>query len=383
MTNPSEKAVSMLKAQAASAWAEFDDEEPLVPATVLSMQSGKPKHEFPVQGQRSQVSQSRRPNAKAKASTTKTNPIVEAARQRTKTTRDLKATETSLNRAIQFGKSVLEVDALNIHGTSEAVDQDPSLKLLSQRLQIALLASSSSKKTLEDCKELYNLCLQDPYMKDLQGSILSNHEGVQTLGYINYVRSYLQELQPTADKVIALMDHQKTALTVISRIACCVTTEANAWKSGVQALVKARKEEEDALRKAELAEQKLAEKRKEKAEKAAQKKAEKDAEKQQKQAEAAEKAMLTEAAENNDDKRKRRVRLNNDLLEDTDPSVLRSLRTSSDVEQTSIFDTVEAFVNKIAMNPLRPAICRLRKGNIKKILSVSWFVFVCMVLMIL
>lgn len=366
VTNPSEKSVCMLKAQAASAWSELDDEESLVPSTVLSAQSSNSNREMPQHSK-----QTKKASAKSKAS--KTNPVVEAARQRAKTTRDLKAAETGLKRSIQLGRSVLDVDALSVHGSIEAVDQDPSLKLLSQRLQIALLASSATRNRLEDCKELYQLCLEDPYMKDLQANILSNVEGVQTIGYINFVRSNLLELQPTADKVISLMDSQKNAIMVLNKIACCVATEADAWKAGVQALVKARKEEEEALRKAELAEQKAAEKRQEKAEKAAQKKAEKEAEKQKKQLEeAAEKEALAESGEVTEEKGKRRkVRLGSDLLEDTDPSVLRSLRTSPDVEQTPIFETLQGFVNKIALSPHRPAICRLRKGNIKKVLLAS------------
>lgn len=53
-----------------------------------------------------------------------------------------------------------------------------------------------------------------------------------------------------------MMEDQKNALTVLGKIATCVMTEAEFWKSNVAAMLKAQRDEDAALRRAEEAEAK-------------------------------------------------------------------------------------------------------------------------------
>ena len=217
---------------------------------------------------------------------------------------------------------------------------------------------------------LLKACLKDPFLRELQGNMLSDPKGVQTIGKIRDVRNKVLELQPSASKVIELMDYQRNGLAVLLRIIQCVEKEGETWRSGVQALAKAYAEEEKAKRKADEKEKKDEERKRVRLAKAA---ARDERQKKEKEARAAEQAAAAEAeaeggagsaAEGEDDKTKTRTRRR--------PAVLRTLRVAHGLPSTSITEELSGFVNKICMQPNLPTVLRFKKGMAKKVLSVSW-----------
>lgn len=102
---------------------------------------------------------------------------LEATRQRTRTTRELKQVEGLLKRATAAGAGVL-LDA--------ASGGDPSLVLLKSRINL-LKQACSTLRDVALCGELFEACLHDPYLKDLQSTLLASKDGVQTLGYVTHV----------------------------------------------------------------------------------------------------------------------------------------------------------------------------------------------------
>ena len=116
------------------------------------------------------------------------NPSLEAARQRTKTTRELKQVEALLKRASTTGAHILE---------QASAEDEPSLILLKNRMALLKQASSPSHD-VAFCEDLFDGCMCDPYLKDLQSTLLACKEGVQTLGYVTYVRETLLDLQLNA-----------------------------------------------------------------------------------------------------------------------------------------------------------------------------------------
>ena len=229
---------------------------------------------------------------------------------------------------------------------------------------------------------LLKACLKDPFLRELQGNMLSDPKGVQTIGKIRDVRNKVLELQPSASKVIELMDYQRNGLAVLLRIIQCVEKEGETWRSGVQALAKAYAEEEKAKRKADEKEKKDEERKRVRLAKAA---ARDERQKKEKEARAAEQAAAAEAeaeggagsaAEGEDDKTKTRTRRRTGgaagELDPSDPAVLRTLRVAHGLPSTSITEELSGFVNKICMQPNLPTVLRFKKGMAKKVLSVSW-----------
>ena len=248
-------------------------------------------------------------------------------------------------------------------GLKDKVDGDASLALLRQRMELLRAAMNSSGGHDGDVASdvLLKACLKDPFLRELQGNMLSDPKGVQTIGKIRDVRNKVLELQPSASKVIELMDYQRNGLAVLLRIIQCVEKEGETWRSGVQALAKAYAEEEKAKRKAD------------------------ERQKKEKEARAAEQAAAAEAeaeggagsaAEGEDDKTKTRTRRRTGgaagELDPSDPAVLRTLRVAHGLPSTSITEELSGFVNKICMQPNLPTVLRFKKGMAKKVLSVSW-----------
>ena len=374
---PSEKSILLQKSVASSAWVEMEDEEPLIPMANLVL-SAKEAPTTCQKGRGSSSSGTVTGTAKAKAASKSRagvmgNPTLEATKQRTKTTRELKTIETAIKRATSTGTHMLSVEGPKIHGSQELSDKDPSLSLLRDRVALIQVAASQTPDP-QKCKDLFDLCMQDPYLKDLQNTLLSSPDGVQTIGYINYVRNTLLDLQPSVSKVQELMESQKNAFQVLSKIASCVSTEADSWKANLAALLKAKKDEEEALRKAELKERQDEQKRAAKLAKQEQAKAEREKVKADKEAEAAAKAAEDAAGDDEVDgnaKKGRRPRVKGAELDESDPAVLRTLRSSSALAPTSVLDSVDSFVKQICLEPYLPCIARLRKSTFKKVLQVT------------
>ena len=171
-----------------------------------------------------------------------------------------------------------------------------------------------------------------------------------------------------------VMDHQRNALTVLQRIATCVEKEAESWRSGVAALQKAWQEEEKQRKKLEEKEKKDAEKKRIKEEKQAERDRQR---KQQKERREAEQAAQAEQADDGDGAaaqgpRRRRTGAAAGELEESDPAILRKLRTGTRLTPTWTSDELKDFVSQVAQHPEVPAILRLKKGIIKKVLHVTW-----------
>lgn len=225
-------------------------------------------------------------------------------------------------------------------------------------------------------------CKDDPFLKELDHTILSDPQGVQTFGYIKYVRDKVLDLQPNSTKVLELMDHQRNALNLLQRIIACVEKEAEQWRSSMQALAKAVADEEKAQKKALEKEQKDQVRKDAQAAKAAARKAKLQEEKEKKEAEraaAAERAATALAAgegqqPDEDDKvknRRRRTGVAATELDPSDPAVLRTLRVAPQLNPTVITEEIKDFVHQICVHPQIPVVLRFKKGMVKKVISVS------------
>lgn len=358
---------------AAAAWQEFEDEEePLVSFGCLSK---APRADHGNGGP--VVPASKRAPAKQGKKSSTVAPNVEAACQRSKTAMEWKRVEIAIDKAVQTGHVILSEEALKVHGKAQAVEEDCSLNLLRDRMRLIRVAANREfgPSSAARSKELYDLCLLDPYMKDLSGTLLAVPEGCQTLGAGTRCRDHLLDLQPTVAKVQELMDSHRNAISLLKTIATAVTTEAEGWKANVQALIKAKEDERRAIERAAEKERKAAEQKQKRQEAAAKKKAAALAAAEQKkrdreaiQAGKGEEGEAEGVEQEPNKKRRSRVGKIQELCE-TDPPILHELRSSSMIVPTIRSEDVHAFVNIIATEPKLPAIARLKKASFKKVMS--------------
>lgn len=299
-----------------------------------------------------------------------TQSIVEASKQRAKTMRDWKAVQTSLTNAKNVGEQLLNEIAPACLGTE--ADNDKTLDLLRQRmilLKACMNVSTEQSQVNKANAELYDLCLLDSYLRDLQQTLLSSRDASQTIGSITRVRDTLLDIQGSTEKVRELMEVQKVAMQLLKKIAQCVLTESEAWKTGHQALKKARDIETQAKEKAEIQEKKAEEKRQKRIDASKQREAAKE---EKKKAD----ALAEEKEKNNgedhegegDTRKSRRRTLGKEELDESDPAVLRELRTS--VPQTKMVEDLNEFISEIVYRPEHPCVVRLKKGAIGKVLAV-------------
>lgn len=373
---PSEKVVQMQRSSAVNVWGALQDDEdllslselPSLPSTACS--GGSVKSRNSKNGKTPTTTTSTSKSTKAK------NPVAEAASQRAKTMKEWKSCEANLQKAIQHAETVLNTDAVDVHGSDEKAQGDPSLQLIRDRLNLAKLAvDRTSPVTAAQNQLLYSECLKDPFLRDLSDSLLASQDGVQCVAWIDHVRSRVLDLQPSAEKIHQLMDCQRNALVVLQKIAGALVKETDTWKSNIFALKKAKLEEEKAAQKAEQA---LAKKEERKAKRAQAAKARAEEKKRKADAVAAAEKSGDEQGDDPDDKGKRRRRAAKaSQLADDDPSVLRTIRNATWLPPTTICSTVEEFVEHVATQPNVPVIARLRKANIKKVLSVTCSNLIC------
>lgn len=388
VSKPSERVILQQKISAASAWAEFDDdgEGHLVVFGALSNRqasSSTGNSGGPMPGGKNGFGGSSggvagKGNKAARVS--QVTPIVEAARQRAKTAAEWKRLESQLQKAKASGETVLNKTATELFGSVEEVENDCSLDLLRERMKLLKLAmdDDASQASQQKSRQLYEMCMNDPYLKDLSATILSIEAGCQTMGAASRCRDRLLDLQPNVQKVVELMDNHRNALTVLKTIGTCVQTEADSWKANVLALVKARQDEQKAMRKAAEKEQKAEAQRQARAAAAARRKADAEARRKAKE------TSVEAAGEGNEDvppgpapipdqdagKRRTRVARSAELGE-SDPKILHELRSSNLVQPTTRCDDVASFVAAIALEPDLPCVARLKKGAFKKILSAT------------
>ena len=154
----------------------------------------------------------------------------------------------------EFG--CFSLQAVALYGTREhALQADVTLQLLSRRQGILRMARAEFRgreQGATDNAELLALVKADPYLRELDVSERSCH----TLGWIEYVRGTLLELQPSVAHVVDMVDQQKDALGLLCKCAEACTVEARNWRSSLTALAKARQEEAKALEKQRKQEEK-------------------------------------------------------------------------------------------------------------------------------
>ena len=178
------------------------------------------------------------------------------------------------------------------------------------------------------------------------------------------------------------MDSIRNSTEILKRIADCLCRECEAWVSNIQALHKAKLDEEATLRKEQ-----------ERLEKQERKKAEREAEKQRKAAEKREQAARKETQDNGRDggdadgggpdadngedgkaaRKKRKTHGENELSED-DPTILQNFPKFVCGAFAQAAD-VSSFVALIASQPNMSAVAKLKKGIIKKVMQAGLHLF--------
>lgn len=382
-SKPSLKVMDQHAVVAATAWEEFEEDE----GGLVSFPSLKTSAFSHIDGTNSGAGAGvsgkggKKPQPPLKPSAkSKVSPNVEAARQRARTASEWKRVEVLLEKALSQGHAVLTHDSVVAHGSQEAAEQDCSLNLLRDRMNLIRLATNKDDGAESKTKsqELYQLCLQDPYLKDLSSTLLAVEEGVQTVGAAVRCRDTLLDLQPSAARVIEIMDNHRNGIALLKTIATCVQTEADGWKANIQALLKAKADEQKALEKAAEKEKKKEEQQKKRAEAALQRKKEAERRKLAKQQEQEQQQPgplgdgHAEEQPVDDNPKTRRSRMSKGIeLSEADPMVLRELRSSSLIPATARLEQLSTFINTIAINSEVPAVARLRKAAFKKCLSVT------------
>ena len=155
-------------------------------------------------------------------------------------------------------------------------------------------------------------------------------------------------------------------MTILKKIADACTKEATSWQSNIQALHKAKQEEQKAVEKAKEKELKLKEKEAER-EKSRKEKAE---QKLRKEAEATE-AASTQAQAVAEKGKKRRRTVGVDELTNEDPRILREMSRFSGGSLPFLED-LRDFAKGISHAPLHVLGCRLKRSCVKRALQVFW-----------
>ena len=142
------------------------------------------------------------PKAKAKAKAkAQANPLVYAATSRAKTAKSFLEAEKSLEKALKIGKQLVDETAPKLLGDEEQAESDPGLALVRSRIclvEAALdrdMSGTPGPETTSKNLNLFQLCLDDPYLRDCRGTIL-DEQTCQTLKSIKYNRNVTLNLYP-------------------------------------------------------------------------------------------------------------------------------------------------------------------------------------------
>lgn len=302
-------------------------------------------------------------------------PALVASKMRKDTTKAWTHMQTALVEAQKAGQGMLE-ECVTEHGSEEqARAAEQSFVVVEQRMKCLRLLSDEAraKPSEESGLKILAELQKDSYFME-QGWPWT---AAQTLGQMSYVRHTAIELQRTSEAVHELAADHRDAMELVKTVAASVIAEASSWRNNVAALRKSRDAEQREL----IRQQKRAEKvasAKAKAQAAKEKKA---AEKKSKQEAAA--ADETEAAAADDGAAKKRRgptagralanRAQQEVGED-DPVLLQSLAASATWPKNNcmaLFESTSDLANHIASTAgMIPAVARLRRSSIKKILDV-------------
>lgn len=158
-----------------------------------------------VSGSAATEKQGRKAKGKAKAtapSGKSINPVVYATTQKAKSTAAFAETQRQLERALATGQQLLTVDGPKLLG--DDFENDSSLSLVRSRVQLVDTALNGDPNIPEEMngleraaagnRALFALCLQDPYVKDLRGTILADEDCCQTIPAVRYTRDVVLSL---------------------------------------------------------------------------------------------------------------------------------------------------------------------------------------------
>ena len=173
--------------------------------------------------------------------------------------------------------------------------------------------------------------------------------------------------QPSAKHVDIVMETQRNAIELLKIVATCLIKECASWNSNVQALIKAQREEEKAMAKAQLKAQKEEARQIEKAKKKAE---QEEAKRQKAQKDKEQQDIAGETADGEKGRKARPVRGGCAEVSEEDFSVIyHGSKISSGL--MSIVQDVDSFVKMVADKPQIACVARLRRGPFKKVLVVS------------
>ncbi len=195
--NPSESGIAVQQEKAAKVFQDLEDEDGLIPCLALNA----PRHGHGTRAtsaapKRGAASSSGAAAPKAKATARNQQPLIYAAKQRAKTTKDFAECEKLLTRARELGEKILTEIAPNVLGDDVAVAEDPTLQLLISRLELVKKAQDqgSGPASSDLGHELYEACMRDPYLKDLSQTLFYDPSVVQTVGALSHVRKVTMDL---------------------------------------------------------------------------------------------------------------------------------------------------------------------------------------------
>lgn len=179
--------------------------------------------------------------------------------------------------------------------------------------------------------------------------------------------------QPSAAHVEAMVESLRNSVEILKRISDCLSKECESWISNIQALRKAKADEEAIERKEQERQDKMAKK-------AAEREAAKQRKAEEASAKAAAKAAAKKAAAENADQnqsapneadgtttRKKRKTHGGNELDENDPVVLKmqaQFAGGAIAQSPNVLD----FVTNVARRPEAACVAKLKKGIIKKVL---------------
>ena len=175
--------------------------------------------------------------------------LVEATKFRGRSVRAFKDAQSQLERAYSIGTKTLEEATKDSAGSSSSM----AVSLIRSRLQLVTLALGSQEalsadeapapahegdiNTKTDLK-LWQEVQKDPYLKDLQSTILSQSScrSYPSLAFERNVSLHLHSSISSLNNAINAHQHN---IEVLKKIAECMSTAANDWRTSTQALRKA------------------------------------------------------------------------------------------------------------------------------------------------
>ncbi|OLP74511.1 hypothetical protein AK812_SmicGene45919, partial [Symbiodinium microadriaticum] len=148
------------------------------------------------------------PAPKKRASTV---PL-EASKFRSKTHKEFQDVRRALEKAKTLGEKVLE------EAGDAASTDDVSLLLVQSRMKIVEMTMNPEPSTQQERtaiqKAIYELCLQDPFLKDLENTVLSQ-SSCFCLAHMNHVRQVELALKPNTDVLFVAIDEQKNGMRLL------------------------------------------------------------------------------------------------------------------------------------------------------------------------